>query len=58
MKPWSPIWLPVVVADACGAGNEEAGKRTLDQLRFIGDALITNEATFCAALTASARNEQ
>ena len=44
MKPWSLIWLPVVVADACGAGNEEAGKRTLDQLRFIGDALITNEA--------------
>jgi nicotinamidase-related amidase len=46
--------VPVVVADACGAGNEEAGKRSFDQLRFIGDALITNEATFCAALTASA----
>jgi nicotinamidase-related amidase len=45
--------VPVVVADACGAGNEEAGQRTLDQLRFIGDALITNEATFCAALTGS-----
>jgi nicotinamidase-related amidase len=45
--------VPVVVADACGAGHEEAGQRTLTQLRFIGDALITNEATFCAALTGS-----
>jgi biuret amidohydrolase len=46
--------VPVVIADACGAGNEEAGRRTLDQLRFIGDALITNEAAFCAALSALA----
>jgi biuret amidohydrolase len=45
--------VPVLVADACGAGHEEAGQRTLAQLRFIGDALITNEATFCASLTAS-----
>jgi biuret amidohydrolase len=43
----------VVVADACGAGNEEAGKRTVDQLRFIGDAVMTNEASFCAALRAN-----
>jgi biuret amidohydrolase len=46
--------VPVLIADACGAGHEEAGKRTLDQLGFIGDALITNEATFCSAITASA----
>ena len=44
--------VPVVIADACGAGNEEAGQRSLDQLRFIGDALMTNEAGFCAALGA------
>jgi biuret amidohydrolase len=43
--------VPVLVADACGAGNAEAGQRTLDQLRFIGDALMTDEAAFCAALT-------
>jgi len=43
--------VPVVVADACGAGHGEAGQRTLDQLRFMGDAIITDEATFCAALT-------
>jgi hypothetical protein len=33
------------------AGNEEAGQRTLDQLGFVADALMTNEAAFCAALT-------
>jgi nicotinamidase-related amidase len=43
--------VPVVVADACGAGHGEAGQRTLDQLRFMGDAIITDEATFCAALS-------
>jgi biuret amidohydrolase len=46
--------VPVVIADACGAGNEEAGQRSLDQLRFLGDALMTNEAAFCAALAARA----
>jgi nicotinamidase-related amidase len=46
--------VPVLIADACGAGNEEAGQRSLDQLRFIGDALMTNEAAFCAALAARA----
>jgi len=43
--------VPIVVADACGAGHGEAGQRTLDQLRFMGDAIITDEAAFCAALT-------
>lgn len=46
--------VPVLIADACGAGQEEAGQRTVDQLRFIGDALITNEADFCAALATRA----
>ena len=43
--------IPVLIADACGAGNEEAGQRTLDQLGFKGDALMTNEVAFCGALT-------
>jgi len=38
--------------DACGAGMRMPDKRTLDQLRFIGDALMTNEAAFSAALDA------
>lgn len=43
-------FIPVVVADACGAGHEEAGQRTLEQFRFIGDAIVTDEAAFRAIL--------
>src|SRR5436309_3244349 len=31
-------YVPVLVTDACGAGNEEAGQRALVSLHFMGDA--------------------
>src|SRR5216110_147986 len=34
-------YIPVLITDACGAGNEEAGQRALASLRFMGDALFT-----------------
>jgi nicotinamidase-related amidase len=34
-------YIPIVVSDACGAGNPEAGERALASLRFMGDALFT-----------------
>jgi biuret amidohydrolase len=34
-------YIPVVVTDACGAGNAEAAERSLAGLRFAGDALLT-----------------
>ena len=37
--------IPVVVADACGAGNEEAARRSLAALEFAGDSIITDRAT-------------
>jgi nicotinamidase-related amidase len=40
-------YIPVLVTDACGAGNEEAAKRSIESLRFAGDALITNTETIC-----------
>jgi nicotinamidase-related amidase len=39
-------FIPVVVADACGIGNEEAGRRSLESLVFEGNALITDVDTF------------
>ncbi len=33
-------FVPVVVTDACGAGDEHAGRRTLDALDFAGDGLL------------------
>jgi nicotinamidase-related amidase len=46
--------IPVVVADACGAGEEDAGKRSLESLAFAGDALLTDAAAFRAALARNA----
>jgi nicotinamidase-related amidase len=38
-------FIPVVVTDACGAGNPTAAKRSLDALAFAGDAIMTDIAT-------------
>jgi nicotinamidase-related amidase len=45
--------IPVVVTDACGAGNHAAAKRSLEALAFTGDAMLTDIATFTAALAQS-----
>jgi len=42
-------YIPAVVTDACGAGNEEAAKRSIESLKFAGDALITDTKTICTA---------
>jgi len=38
-------YIPVVVADACGTGEEAAGRRSLESLAFAGDALLTDVTT-------------
>jgi nicotinamidase-related amidase len=38
-------YIPVVIADACGAGDENAAARSLEVLRFAGDAILTDAAT-------------
>jgi nicotinamidase-related amidase len=38
-------FIPVVIADACGAGHEDAGRRSLESLRFMGDAVISDVMT-------------
>lgn len=43
-------FLPVVVADACAAGNPDAGARAIDTLRFLGDAVLTDVREFRAVL--------
>ena len=37
--------IPVVVTDACGAGNASAAERSLEALAFAGDAIFTDIAT-------------
>jgi nicotinamidase-related amidase len=45
-------YVPIVIHDACGAGNADAGARSLEALKFAGDAMITDTAGFAAALAA------
>ena len=40
-------YIPVLITDACRAGNEEAAKRSIESLKFAGDALITDTNTIC-----------
>ena len=47
-------FIPVVLTDACAAGNAEAGDRAIEALRFLGDAVLTDVARFGAALAAQA----
>jgi nicotinamidase-related amidase len=42
--------IPVVVTDACGAGNPSAAKRSLDSLATAGDAILTDISTITGLL--------
>lgn len=42
--------IPVVVTDACGAGDHAAAKRSLDALATAGDAILTDISTITSLL--------
>ena len=42
-------FIPVLVEDACGAGEPEAGERAIAGMRFIGDAMICRVDELAAA---------
>jgi nicotinamidase-related amidase len=43
-------FVTVVVTDACAAGDAEAGARTMETLRFLGEGFLTDVAGFRDAL--------
>ena len=43
--------IPVLIADACGCGNAEAARRSLESLAFEGNTVITDVATFTSLIT-------
>ena len=45
-------YLPVVVRDACGVGDEAAAERSLAGIAFAGDALLADTDEVCAILAA------
>lgn len=38
-------FIPVIVTDGCGSGNDEAARRSLTALEFAGDTILTTVAT-------------
>ncbi|MEU2872106.1 cysteine hydrolase [Streptomyces olivoreticuli] len=44
-------YIPVVITDACGAGDEEAAERSLAALRFAGDAVLATAEEFRSVLS-------
>ena len=44
-------YIPVVIRDACGAGHQEAGERSIACMDYTGDAIFTDVETFIARLS-------
>jgi nicotinamidase-related amidase len=42
--------IPVIVSDACGSGHAEAAERSIESLKFAGDAIFADTDAFCRAL--------
>jgi biuret amidohydrolase len=47
-------YIPVIVKDACGFGHRDAAERSIANLEFAGDSLLTTVDTFCAQLAKKA----
>jgi nicotinamidase-related amidase len=43
-------YIPIIITDACGAGDAAAGDRALATLEFAGDAILTDVSAFTRAL--------
>lgn len=43
-------YIPIVIEDACGFGHREAAERSVANLKFTGDTLVTDVGTICAEL--------
>jgi biuret amidohydrolase len=50
--------IPVVVTDACGAGDQAAAKRSLDALATTGDAILTDISTITCLLAHSTESPE
>ncbi|GAB3220722.1 cysteine hydrolase family protein [Spirosoma arcticum] len=45
-------YMAILVTDACGAGHQEAAQRSIDNIAYSGDALLTDTDTICEVLKA------
>jgi nicotinamidase-related amidase len=47
--------VPIIVEDACGSGHTEAARRSVESLKFAGDAVFADAEAFCGALQSRGR---
>jgi biuret amidohydrolase len=47
-------YIPIVIRDACGAGQVDAGERSIATLQYLGDALFTTADEFATVLRGGA----
>src|SRR5262249_28599383 len=45
-------FIPIVIEDACGHGHKDAAERSMANIRFMGDALVTTVSELRATLGA------
>ena len=50
-------YIPIVVRDACGAGDAAAGDRALEALVFAGDAIVADTAAVTTSLIGTTPQE-
>jgi len=43
-------FIPIILADACGSGHAEAGLRSLETMRFVGEAVVSDVDSFSRQL--------
>ena len=43
-------YVPIVVTDACGAGNPEAAEHAMANVKYMGDAIMTDAQSICEVL--------
>lgn len=48
-------FVPILVQDACGAGHEVAAQRSVENLKFLGDTILTDGEAVCKLLSGTAR---
>lgn len=51
-------FIPVIISDACGSGDQRAAQRSLESLEFEGNALVTDAETFTDVIGRSSGNDQ
>jgi nicotinamidase-related amidase len=49
--------VPILASDACGHGNAEAARRSIESLKFAGDSVFAETADICASWKRKAAGE-